>query len=623
MTAPAREGPERRLLVYSDVLDMIIREAALLDVLNHVAEMVEREMPGARASILLVDESQQQVLFGAGPSLPADYNEAIDGALIGPEAGTCGRAAYENRVVVTESIADDPAWTLWRAAADDAGLAACWSVPFAGPRGRVLGCMAAYFGEPRTPERAELDLLRDAGYLAALAVQHNEARQLLRDTSRTHPLTGIANRVVFTERLRAVEAEAAETHGRFAVIQLSIEGMGAINESLGPNVGDAVLRQAAGRLADAVEDSGLAAHMWGCDFAVVVDAVDVDEDAVMFAEKLRDILTEPFDVAGVTLVVGATIGLVSYGADVLDLPQPIDEPLRTANVAMQRAKSSGTRQIGVYDPRADPGADVVLLAPALRRGLDQEEFSLAYQPIVELTNERIDHYEALLRWTTPSGSVPPDSFVPVAERTGLVGDLGRYALEHALAELSALRQAGSGAGVSVNLSVRQLSDESLAELIAELLARYDLPAPCVTMEVTEGVMLSATGRGWDALARVRELGVRIALDDFGTGYSQLPYLRRFDFDEIKIDQSFVATMHTDVRSRALIAGTVAFAEVAGMTVVAEGIERREQADEVRALGCTHGQGFLFGAATRTPSANGRRRPRPGPGTEPGVDHEGE
>jgi EAL domain-containing protein (putative c-di-GMP-specific phosphodiesterase class I) len=278
----------------------------------------------------------------------------------------------------------------------------------------------------------------------------------------------------------------------------------------------------------------------------------------------------------------------------------------------------------VYDPRADPGADVVLLAPALRRGLDQEEFTVAYQPIVRLADEGIDHYEALLRWTTPTGPVSPDSFVTVAERTGLVGDLGRYALERALAELAAIRAAGrDDVGMSVNLSVRQLAEDGLAELIATLLDRYELPAPCVTMEVTEGVLLNATGRGWDALDGVRGLGVQIALDDFGTGYSQLPYLRQFDFDEIKIDQSFVAAMHEDLRAKALIAGAIAFAHVAGMRVVAEGIERREQAEELRELGCTHGQGYLFGAATRSPSANGRRRPRPGSGAQPGVDHQRE
>jgi EAL domain-containing protein (putative c-di-GMP-specific phosphodiesterase class I) len=177
--------------------------------------------------------------------------------------------------------------------------------------------------------------------------------------------------------------------------------------------------------------------------------------------------------------------------------------------------------------------------------------------------------------------------------------------------------------MSVNLSVRQLAEDGLAELIATLLDRYKLPAPCVTMEVTEGVLLNATGRGWSALDGVRELGVQIALDDFGTGYSQLPYLRQFAFDEIKIDQSFVAAMHEDLRAKALIAGTITFAQVAGMRVVAEGIERRDQAEELHELGCTHGQGYLFGAATRSPSANGRRRPRPGPGAQPGVDQQRE
>ncbi|MEO8889463.1 MAG: GGDEF domain-containing protein [Jatrophihabitantaceae bacterium] len=594
-------GPSTRLCTHSDILNLIVQNASLPDILQVITALVEREISGARASILLLDEDGLHLQVGAGPSLPAEYNTAIGGALIGPNTGACGTAAYEKRVVITASIADDPAWDAWRPAAEAARLAACWSTPFLGLHNRVLGTFAVYFDHPRDPQESELALLHDAGYLAAVAVQHDHVRRLLRETARTNPLTGMPNRIVLIEQLRAAEADAAETGQRFAVIQIGVDGMAPINESLGLSVGDAVLRIVAERLTALFGDSGHAAHLWGCDFAVLVDALGSDDEALAVAEKLRDALAEPLEVEGMSLVVGVIMGLAVYGREVLDGPRPIDEPLRTANVAMERAKAGGNQQIGVYDAKSDPGADVILLGHALRRGIDEEELTLAYQPVVTLAEDRVDHYEALLRWNTAQGIVPPDSFVPVAEQTGLVGDMGRYALRRALAELALWRARGEQAGVSVNLSVRQLSDERLPDVIAELIAEYALPAECVTLEVTEGVMLTTSAVGWDVLNRIRDVGARISLDDFGTGFSQINYLRRFRFDELKIDRTFVRDMDHDVAARAIIVGVIAFAREAGMTIVAEGIEHRRQADWLRELGCTHGQGYLFGAARPEPT----------------------
>lgn len=597
---PSHHGTEAHgaahLITHADILDLIVQNASLPDILQVVTAMVEREIAGARASILLLDQEGVRLRVGAGPSLPAEYHAAIDGTLIGPGVGTCGTAAYEKRVVITTNIANDPAWVQWRAAAESAHLAACWSTPFLGPRNRVLGTFAVYFAQSREPEAGELALLHDAGYLTAVAVQHDNVRRLLRDTGRTNPLTGLPNRIALVEQLRAVQADAAQTRRRYAVIMVGVDGLSLINESLGLFIGDQVLRAVAARLAAQFGDSGRAAHLWGCDFAVLVSGLTTDEQALRAAERIRNALTEPLEVEGMTLVVTVTVGLAAYGPEVLDGPRPTDEPLRTATVAMERAKTAGHQQIGVYDPHSDPGADVVLLGPALRRGIEQEELTLAYQPIVTLADGTVEHYEALLRWTTPLGSVSPGSFVPVAEQTGLVDDLGRYALRRALAELARWRAAGRTCGVSVNLSVRQLSDESLPDAVAELMAEYHLPTDSVTLEVTEGILLTSSASGWDVLGKIKDAGARISLDDFGTGFSQINYLRRYRFDEIKIDRMFVHEMDRDVTARALVVGAIAFAHEAGISIVAEGIEHRRQADWLRDAGCTYGQGYLFGAA---------------------------
>jgi EAL domain-containing protein (putative c-di-GMP-specific phosphodiesterase class I) len=354
-----------------------------------------------------------------------------------------------------------------------------------------------------------------------------------------------------------------------------------------------VLRTVAGRLAAFVGSRGVAAHLWGCDFAVLVEDLADDHEARTLAEALRAALTEPLDVEGMTLVVGVTVGVVSYGGEVLDGPRPEDEPLRTANVALERAKQFGGEGIGVYDPLSDPGANVSLLAPALQRGLAEEELTLAYQPIVALADRKVDHYEALLRRRGPQGVVSPDSFVPVAEQVGLVNSLGRYALTRAIAELARQRANGNDIGMSVNLSVRQLGDPTLPDLIADLVKENHLPPQAVTMEVTEGVLLTASHEGWETLERIRASGVRISLDDFGTGFSQINYLRQFDFDEVKIARTFVTDMDSNRTARAIVVGTIAFAREARVAVVAEGIESPEQSQTLTDLGCDLGQGFLF------------------------------
>jgi diguanylate cyclase (GGDEF)-like protein len=594
-------SPASRLVRHSEILDLIVQNAPLPEILAFIASVVEREIPDALASILLLDEEGLRVRVGAGLSLPAEYNAAIEGALIGPSAGTCGTAAYHKRVVITPDIALDPAWDEWRAAAEPHGLVACWSTPFLGLHDRVLGTFAVYFTEPRSPTPDELALLHDAGYLTAVAIQHDTVRQLLHDTSRTSPSTGLPNRVVFEEQLEIAERRAAKSDRRFSVIKVSVGEMAPINDAFGASVGDEVLRTAGSRLAALVDEPDLAAHVWGCDFVVLLTDLASNAEAQQVAEHIADVLSDPFHVEGMALTVSVNLGVASYGPEVLNTPRPLDEPLRSASIALEQARQAGGTPIGIYDPDADPGARAAVLVPALRRGLETEEFTLAYQPVVVLADESIERYEALLRWSSPQGNVAPDAFVPVAEHSGLVTDLGRYALDRALAELAVQRAAGRDVGISVNLSVRQLSDTELPEHIAELIKTYDVPAEKVTLEVTEGVLISTTGKSWSVLDRIQALGTRISLDDFGSGFSQLGYLRRFEFDEIKLDRTLIREMDDNRTALAIVKGAVTFAATAELPIVAEGIETAQQRDRLRDLGCTHGQGYLFGTPRPTAS----------------------
>jgi diguanylate cyclase (GGDEF)-like protein len=387
-------------------------------------------------------------------------------------------------------------------------------------------------------------------------------------------------------------SKAANTRRRYAVIALGLDGVSAVNESFGHAAGDELLRLVAQRLLITAGPSATVARLWGDEFAVLVENLRSIDEATAVADRLRRALGAPFDVDGLDLSASAGLGVAMFGPDADEF-----EELRAASAALDRAKKLGRGQIVVHDQRAPGRDDVVTLAPALRHGIEAQEFGLAFQPIVKLESSRVTRYEALLRWTSGEHEgVPPETFVPMAERMGLVGDLGRHALTEALGELH--RRSGQhGApdiGVSVNVSVHQLSDDSLPATVEEALAKYAIPARCLTLEVTEGVLLRSGGIGWRILSALRDLGTRIAIDDFGTGFGQLSYLRQFGFDEIKIDRSFISDVVDDARARTIVTHIVSLADALNAEVVGEGIERPEQRDVLMRLGCDYGQGYLFG-----------------------------
>jgi diguanylate cyclase (GGDEF)-like protein len=587
---------------HGEILRAIIRGEPLAALMASVARLIQDEIAGSTAAIVVFDPDGQGVRVVAAPALPQRIWAAVERQAIRTTlAPLSGRAsAQERRVVITPSVVADPSWDDWRESAVSLGLHASWSMAFIGSGDEVLGSIVLYFATASHPSRRELLLLGDVALLAASAMLRHGGAQSLRDHTKTNSITGLPNRVVLLERLRTAALRSSRPRGHFAIVQLAIDGLAQLNETLGHAAGDQVLRLTAQRLVATAGTSATVAHVWGVEFAVLVEDLASAEEASAVAARLDEVCREPYDIEGLAVSVSATVGVVSYSPETApeaapeavlgSAREPVAEPGADAETG-EPLLADGARLFGFHSQIVD----AVAMAPDLRRGIDEHELSMVYQPIVDLSSGLPRRYEALLRWRSSlRGAVPPATFVPVAEQTGLVSDLGRYALREALAELSRLRVANPDVGISVNVSVRQLADEQLPVLLAQLMEAHDLPRGSVTLEVTEGVLLRGGAAGWRVLAGLREIGARIALDDFGTGFSQLSYLRQFWFDEIKIDRSFVTTMMRDVAARAIIVGVIAVADYAGSEVVAEGVERREQRAMLVELGATFGQGFLFG-----------------------------
>jgi diguanylate cyclase (GGDEF)-like protein/PAS domain S-box-containing protein len=468
-------------------------------------------------------------------------------------------------------------------------------------------------------------------------------------------VTGLPNRAYLEERAKdligssadppgqqpaALQGPAGLPHGRpglpVAAIFLDLDGFTAVNDSVGHGAGDLLLAQAARRLRAAVPSHEMVARWGGDEFAVLIADAASPQEVVDIAERLAvGIAAEPFRVADRDIPLTASVGVALSAGD------GTGHLLRNADVAMSRAKEAGGGRVEVF--AAHMHADAVRrleLAMELRRAITDESLGIEYQPLVELATSRVTGVEALVRWSPHGESVPPREFLGVAEDSGLIVPLGDWVLREACRQVASWRASGWEIGLSVNFSLRQVSAARFAESVLSALDDSGLPHGALTLEVTEQVLVEGAGPMVDGLAELRQRGIRLAIDDFGTGYASLAYLRELPVDIIKIDPSFVAGLGTDGTLALLTRTIVQVGHDLGIEVVAEGIERPEQLELLRAMGCGLGQGYLvarpmaargieaFAAASEQagPEADdadgpaGSPQPRsPRPQAEPGAD----
>lgn len=405
-------------------------------------------------------------------------------------------------------------------------------------------------------------------------------------------VTGLPNRAYLEERASDVLAHRAmseEATGDVAVIFLDLDGFTAVNDSAGHVRGDHLLGQAARRLRGAVESQATLARWGGDEFAVLIEDVPKAQRVVDLAERLGHVIaSEPFQVADRNIPLTASIG-VAFAEPSTDS----GELLRNADVAMTRAKERGTGHVEVYAAHMhDTVISRLELQIQLRQALADGDFFLEYQPIVDLGSSQVTSVEALVRWNRDGETVGPETFIGAAEESGLIVPLGEQILREACEKVAVWRISDWDIGLSVNLSVKQVLSPHFVERVEGVLAETGLSAEVLTLEVDEEVLLDGGGEAVQRLGELRDLGVRLAIDDYGMGYASLAHLRRLSVDAIKIDPSFVADLGRDDTVTLLTHTIIQLGRDLGVQVVAEGIERPEQLEQLRAMGCDHGQGFL-------------------------------
>jgi diguanylate cyclase (GGDEF)-like protein len=456
-----------------------------------------------------------------------------------------------------------------------------------------FGVLGVHCTDPREYSAGDVDFVQSLANVLADALERQATEDDIRHRALHDALTGLPNRVLFLDRLEQALARLRRREALVAVLFLDIDRFKLVNDSLGHQAGDELLATVAPRLKQAVRPSDTVARFGGDEFGILLEESPTERDAIATAERIAAVFTRPIVLDGNEHFVTTSVGIaLATGGE------PADALIRDADAAMYRAKERGRARYELFDEVMRGRAiDRLRVENDLRRALEREELALYYQPVVSLRHESIVSVEALLRWQHPErGLVLPEEFIPVAEEIGLIKEIGRWALERACtqgARWYGSRPDAAPIGMSVNLSPVQLAQSDLPATVAGLLRGTGLDPACLSLEITEHVLLEESKDVTDTLHALTSIGVHIVLDDFGTGYSSLAYLTRLPIDTLKVARSFVQNLGAEDRGGAVTEAIISMARALSLEVIGEGVETETQVSELRRLGCELAQGYYF------------------------------
>ena len=576
----------------NSVLNALAKGAPITDILTILAQAVEQSTDGKLCSILLLDTTGKYLQVGAAPSLPDFYNQAIHGLAIGDELGSCGTAAFRGERVIVEDVQSHPYWTPYRELAAQAGLAACWSEPILSSKGELLGTFAIYQRQPGGPSAADIELIQQSCHLASIAIERKRLDDLMWSHANYDLLTKLPNRRLFRDRLQQDIKKTQRSDLSLALMFIDLDMFKEVNDTLGHDVGDQLLIDVGSRICSCVRESDTVARISGDEFTVILPELIDTSRAETVAQNIIHALTQPFRIGKESIYISASIGITLYPNDASEL----ESLLKNADQAMYAAKNQGRNCFSYFTNRMQEEAqNRMRLIKDMRDALPANQFKVYFQPIVDMVSGRIVKAEALIRWIHPErGLVSPAQFIPLAEETGLIGDIGNWVFKEATRWMARWHERGySCVQVSVNKSPKQFTSNSTHNDWLSHLQQINLPTGCIVIEITEGLLLDERADVAESLLLFRDSGIQVAIDDFGTGYSSLSYLKKFDIDFLKIDQSFVRDLATDPNDLALSEAIIVMAHKLGIKVIAEGVETTEQRDMLAAAGCDYAQGYLI------------------------------
>ncbi|MGZ6791507.1 MAG: sensor domain-containing protein, partial [Mycobacteriales bacterium] len=578
-------------------LELIASEAPVPTVLGAITAWVERQTPGVRCTVLLTEAGVPRRVLreGASPSMPDSYRAAVDGIPVGSDHSPCAIAAERGEPVLVADLLAETRWSPFHDLARQIDARHCWSYPITSPgSGATIGSFALYGEQPGMPDPAVEALVARASHLVGIAVDRDRLLARLAHQAHHDALTLLPNRLQLLERLTHALREAEQGRAPAPVVLFfDLDRLKVINDSLGHDVGDELLVNLAQRLARAVGRDGLVARFGGDEFVVVSTSLVERADVEALARRVLQVVAEPVQLESRLLSPSASVGIV-----VATPAHTATGMLRDADIAMYRAKQAGGNRFEVFGEHMRQRAfDRLDLEGQIRHGITGGEFRVHYQPLVDLRrDDRIVGFEALVRWQHPTrGLLGPDAFLQLAEEADLIVPLGEWVLRSVAQTARAWQQTVpvQELTLSVNVSARQLSSPDLLPLVRECV---DLLGPwTLGLELTESTLMDDATAALTTLDALAAAGGRISIDDFGTGFSSLSYLAVLPVQSLKIDRSFVSALGPEAQAATTVtAAILGLAGQLGLSAVAEGIETPEQRQHLLDLGCSLGQGYLFG-----------------------------
>ncbi|MRH42185.1 EAL domain-containing protein [Aquibacillus halophilus] len=577
----------------NNILEMVTQGSSLQEVLDTIIYLVEKVSNGGRCSIHIVNEDGTSLIRNSSPNLPLGYSNFIKRIPVGPSAGSCGTATYRRRTIIVEDIATDPLWVDFKDEALNYGLRACWSSPVYDNFQKVLGVFAMYYDKPNTPSKEDMNILKKATYLVSLVIQHYQAEEKINFMAFHDELTGLPNKRLFDKNVRIAITRSdtdQDKNKMLGIMYLDLDRFKLINDSLGHNTGDKLLKEVAERLRTCIRTEDTISRKSGDEFTLLLINVSKQEVSKT-AQKILNLLAKPFLINGHEIFITPSVGVSLYPTD----DGNPDELLRKADVAMYQAKKEGRNNFQFYNKLLDKkNHERLEIENQLRKALDMNEFSLQFQPIMDLTSNEIKSVEALIRWNNPIlGKVSPDRFIPITEETGLIISIGEWVLRTACLQLKSWENNGfHSLKISVNLSIRQFYQPNLISMIDNIIKEIEINPSKLTIEITESMTMDVE-TATSILYELKNIGVNISIDDFGTGYSSLSYLKTFPIDSLKIDQSFISDINKSKDDENIATTILVIAHNLGLSVIAEGVESKDQLEILKRHKCDEAQGYLF------------------------------
>lgn len=570
------------------VLDAMVHHVPLHDVAMLLCREVERIAPEVTAALMGVDaDARLRVL--AAPSLPPQIAQVLEGRPIDPPTGGCSAAAATHKPVLSTDIAADPLWASVQEAFTSHGLRACWTFPVQARDGAVLGILAFYYSQPRSPDALHKRLADTGLHLCAPLLEHERERAHIHQLAYYDALTGLVNRSMLLAQTERMLRDAQRNDTPLALMFIDLDRFKQVNDTLGHSAGDALLRAVATRLQDGARAGDVAARMGGDEFVLVLPRCSASQAAVA-AKRLLASVNQPLDVEGSELRPNASVGIAMCPEDGADA----DALMRCADMAMYQAKTDGGQRYHFYRAEMNSQAQERLLLEAdLRQALVKGGLSLHYQP--QMRGAALHSVEALLRWTHPRlGPISPTRLVKTARECDLLDALTQWVLLQVCRQMADWRARSVAVPhVSVNFQASSFLDPALPGRITAMLAEHGLRPRDMTVEITETLLFTPNSAVLTTARAVSECGITLSLDDFGAGHANLEALHRLPISELKIDRSFVQELETNATIRALTASVLHIARELNLTVVAEGVETQAQKDFLDKHGCAVFQGYLL------------------------------